>query len=74
MITAYQILHLEAETLFYVFGTGRLFSTVLIFDKGKADEVLGESSSAVFFVYSGVNFEKLLLGKDLLFKGFRVTI
>jgi len=46
----------------------------LIFGKGTADEVLGDSSSAVFFVYSGVNFEKLLLGKDLLFQEFRVTI
>ena len=34
----------------------------------------GDSSSAVFFVYSGANFEKILLGKDLLFYGIGVTI
>ena len=52
----------------------RHFVPFLIFDKGTADEVSVDSSSAVFFVYSGANFEKLLLGKDLLFGGIGVTI
>ena len=46
----------------------------LMLEKGTADEVSVDSSSAVFFVYSGANFEKILLGKDLLFYGFRVTM
>ena len=68
LLTAYQILHLEVKGRFHIFGTDMLFKAVLIFDKDTADGDLSDSSSAVFFVYSGVNFEKYYWEKTCFFR------
>ena len=65
MLTAYQILHLEAMGD-YIFWPPHAWGEFDSWRK-KTDGDLSDSSSAVFFVYSGANFEKILLGKDLLF-------
>ena len=65
LLTAYQILRPEGSGGFKISAL-ICFLCCFEFDKGTADEVLVDSPSAVFFVYSGVNFENII-GKRLDF-------